>query len=141
MFYRINIMKILRIVMVLVMISAVAAVVMRAEEQPKELSGFSAVPEAIQPGVQTTFIFVFNVPMDTSENPNILFNIPDDDDLIFPTYWDGQYKCKLSYSFPNVSESVKVKITLTGAKTKDGKDVGDINEFVKIIPGANPDNW
>jgi len=133
-------MKLLKIVMVLVVMSVIAAIAAYADEQPAELSGFSAVPGSIQPGVETMFTFVFNKPMDTSEDPNVLFNMPDGNDLIFPAYWDGQYKCELSYAFPNANQSGTVQITLTGAKTQEDKNIGDIQASVNVIPKVNSIN-
>ena len=133
-------MKILRVVLVLFIISAFAAMVMHSQEQPQELSSFSANPASIQPEVMTTFSFVFNVPMDTTVSAYVHFKMTDDNDLVFPAYWDGKYKCKVSYSFPNANDSGTAEIILTGARTQDGKDVGDIHESVKVIPSSNPNN-
>ena len=130
-------MKILKTILALIVVFAIAAIAVYSYEQPAELGGFFAEPGSIQPGVETTFTFVFNTPMDTSADPNVLFKMPDDNDLLFPVYWDGQYKCKLSYAFPNANESGTVQITLTGARTREGKDIGDIQASVKVIPPAN----
>jgi hypothetical protein len=131
-------MKILRIVMVLFSVFAAGTMVARSSEQPEELSGFTAVPATIKPGVATVFTFVFNVPMDTSEDLNLSFELPDDSELTLPAYWDGQNTCKLSYSFPNINESGTAEITVAGAKTLDGKDIGDINVSVEVVPGTKP---
>ena len=131
-------MKIIKFIIGLFLMAALGAIVLRAVAQVGELKEFSAEPDFIKPGVVTTFNFVFNTPMDTSVNPIAHFNMPDNNNLYLPTYWNGDYTCRLSFSFPNSRESGNAEVTLTGLKTQDGKDIGEVNAVVKVFERQTP---
>jgi len=130
-------MRILKTFVLLLLVSAAAAI-SDSWAQPQEFKSFLAVPEVIQPGVVTTFKFVFSAPLDTSVSPIVEFKMPDDNNLSLPAYWSDVYSCNLSYSFPNTTESGTADITLTGIKTQDGKEVEEVHLSVQVIPGPTP---
>ncbi len=106
--------------------------------QPMELTSYYSSPDTIQAGTPTTFTFIFNVRMDTTVAPQLNFKMPDDNNLSFPVYWVDQYRCRLTYSFPNVSEGGTADITLQGAKTSQGKTLSDIHVSSKVIEAQRP---
>jgi hypothetical protein len=120
------------VVLVLFLLSVTCLTIIHSQEQPAEFSGFLSTPDVIKPGALTTFTFIFNQPMDMTASPYEQIKIIGQNDLQLKTSWDGPYKCKLSYSFPNISESGTAEITLTGARTNSGKLLSDVHSSVKI---------
>jgi len=116
----------------------VAAIFIRAVDQPGELNAFIAEPEIIHSGSTVMFKFVFNTPMDTSANPIMHLNMRSEANVSFPTVWSDVYTCSFSYEFPNIRENGTAEITLTGAVTRDGKAVDEVHAAVKVISGPNP---
>ena len=128
-------MKILRLCIAVVAVTLSGLFCAYAFDTPSELSAFYAVPGAVRPGTETTFTFIFKIPMDTSYNPYLNIKMAGESDLSFRTYWDGHYSCKVSCTLPWLSATGTADLTLTGAKTADGKTLGDIVERINIAQG------
>ncbi len=93
-------MKVINYIIISLLALAASALTTHCEDQAQELSMFYSTPEAIKPGVETTFTFIFNVAMDVSENPRVSFRLPDNSVMAFKAYWDDDFSCVISCTFP-----------------------------------------
>lgn len=126
-------MKVINYIIISLLALAASALTTHCEDQAQELSMFYSTPEAIKPGVETTFTFIFNVAMDVSENPRVSFRLPDNSVMAFKAYWDDDFSCVISCTFPGAAENAPVEITLSGARTEYNKKLSDIHGIVQFI--------